>query len=456
MSGEIKLMDFKSSQNIPEFPFRIKTPYFVSDTLEVLRKNGFRAYIVGGAIRDALLNRKAVDWDITTDAEVHEIQSAFKDIRQFSLKHKTVTLVYSEMFLDVTTMKGDEGEKADIFSDLGHRDFTLNAMAYDEEKSIVLDPHGGAFDIKMKKLKAVSNPNDRFIEDPLRILRALRIAGELDFSIDKGTLDSIPCLASALSTVSVERIRDELVKIILCRNASNLLELMCETGIMKYILPELLEGYGMEQNSWHKHTVFDHTVKTVENVPPNHILRIAALLHDIGKPRVKEEINGEYHFYNHQNVSSAMAKEILERLRFGKDEIRKITALISFHMIDYKEGWSDAAVRRLIKRVGQDNIDELLVLRKADIIAHGIMDDKPDLLTHLEQRIAKLREANIAVNITDLAIDGKKVMEVLGLKSGPEVGKILKKMLELIIDNPELNSEEELIDFLKNIRHDPQ
>ncbi len=446
----------KPSENILGFPFRIKVPDFVSNILETLNENGFDAFIVGGAIRDALLERDAIDWDITTDAGVHEIKSVFKGIRHFSLKHETVTLMHSGKPYEVTTMKGESGKKADIFSDLSHRDFTLNAMAYDEEKSIVIDPHGGADDIKRKTVKAVDNPGERFREDPLRMVRAVRIAGELDFAIDTSTADKIASMASKLTQISVERIRDELIKIILCKKPSNLLELLRKTDLMKYILPELLEGYGMEQNSWHLYTVFRHTIETVENVPSRPILRLAALLHDIGKPRVREEVNGKYHFYNHESVSSSMSKEIMERLRFSREEIKKVTDLISLHMIDYSEAWSDAAVRRLIRRAGRNNIDELLTLRKADIIAHGFTDNKLDLFTHLEQRIERMKNDNISTDFTHLAIDGKKVMDVLGLKPGPEVGKILERLLELVIDSPEYNCAEKLVDILNNFRQNPE
>lgn len=445
-------MTYYTQKRISEFPFHIKIPAFVYIILDEFKKNGFNAFIVGGAIRDALLGREAIDWDINTDAEVHEIQSVFQDIRQFSLKHETVTLVHSGRIFEVTTMRGDNGKKGDIYSDLSHRDFTLNAMAYDEKKCVVLDPYSGADDIKRKIIRAVNNPDDRFREDPLRMLRAIRIAGELDFSIHGDTIDSITSLAQIIDTVSVERINRELTKIIGCKRPSELLELLRKTGLMEYLLPELLEGYNMEQNSWHMYTVFKHTLETVENVPSNSILRLTALLHDIGKPRVREKIDGEYHFYNHERVSSLMAREIMERLRFSREEVKKVTTLISLHMIDYDEAWTDAAVRRLIRRAGWDNIDELLILRKADIIAHGTDDKKIGLIDHLIQRIAEMKNANASIDITDLAIDGKKVMDILGLDPGPEVGEALDKLLELIIDNPDLNSEEKLTDILNNFR----
>ena len=447
-------MNTDIQNNIVEYSLQINIPDFVRFILDRLNKNGFKAYIVGGAIRDALLERKVLDWDITTEAKACEIQSVFKGIKQFALKHQTVTLIDSGMQFEVTTMKRDDGETPYIFGDLRHRDFTLNAMAYDSKKSIVIDPHGGIVDIERKTIKTVNNPDDRFKEDPLRMLRAIRIAGELDFKIDKGTIDSIFSLSSILNSVSVERIRDELIRIILCNNPSNLLEILQKTGLMEVILPELLEGYEMKQNSWHSFTVFKHATETVNNISSNSILRLAALFHDIGKPRVKKEINGEFHFHNHESISSSIANDIMERLKFSREEIKKVTALISLHMIYYTKAWTDAAVRRLIRRAGRDNIDDLIMLRKADIIAHGKIEKKLDLICHLEQRILKMKNEDIAIDLNDLAIDGKKVMKIMEICPGPEVGKILRKLLDLIIDDPELNSEDSLIEILKGFRKD--
>ena len=441
-------MNPDTQKNIQKFPLRIKIPDFVSFILKRLNERGFDAYIVGGAVRDALLGREALDWDITTGAGAHEIKSVFKGTRLFSLKHETVTLVDSGIPFEVTAMKGDDGEKANILSDLSHRDFTLNAMAYDVEKSGVIDPFDGAVDIKRKTVKAVNNPVDRFREDPLRMLRAVRIAGELNFSIDKNTFDAIFPLSSLLSLVSVERIRDELTRIILCDNPSSLMETLRKTGLMGCILPELLEGYGMSQNSRHSLSVFEHLVETVNNVPPHNILRFAALLHDIGKPRVRKAADGEIHFYNHESISSSMAGDILGRLRFSREEIKKVASLISLHMIDYSREWTDAAVRRLIRRAGRENIGDLLLLRKADIIAHGRTDYKLELLLHLEKRISKIKNENTAIDVNDLAIDGKKVMDIMGLGPGPGVGKVLRKLLEITIENPELNTEDGLTAIL--------
>ncbi len=442
-------MNQNAVKNTAEFSLDIKVPDYVRFVLSRLNKSGFMAFVAGGAVRDAVLLREAVDWDITTNASVSEIKSVFKDTRHFSLKHETVTLVNSGVPYEITTMKGNDGENSDILIDLSHRDFTLNAMAYDADRSVIIDPFNGACDIRQKTVRAVIDPAERFKEDPLRMLRAVRIAGELDFVIHEDTIGAIPALSSLLSDVSVERIRDEFIKIINCEKPSFLLEILFNAGLMDYIVPEIRDGYGMEQNSYHMFSVYDHTLKTVENVPSDYILRIAALFHDIGKPRVREMIDGEYHFYGHEKVSSDMAGEILARLRFSREDIKKITDLILHHMIDYTEKWSDAAVRRLIRRSGWENIDNLLVLKKADIIAHGIADNRLELLDHLESRIEIMRSENASVDISDLAIDGKRIMEITGISPGPEVGKTLKKLLEMVLDDPGLNTEDRLTEIVK-------
>lgn len=438
-------------ENSAEFPLSIKIPDFVGFILERLGKRGFSAFVVGGAIRDQLIGRTAIDWDIATDAGPTEIKSVFRDITHFSLKHETVTLVDSGIGYEVTSMRGNRGEKADILSDLAHRDFTINAMAYDALKSIVLDPFYGASDIKAKRISAVIDPADRFKEDPLRMLRAFRIAGELGFEVDKNTLDVIPLLSPLITQVSNERIRDELIKILMCAKPSGLLEMLREFGLLEYIIPELLEGYGMEQNLCHRFSVFEHIIGTVDNAPPDKILRLAALLHDIGKPRVREEVDGKIHFYNHEAAGAKMAEEIMERLRFSREEIRRVTGLVLNHMVNYNLSWTDAALRRLIRRAGRENISDLIALRRADIIAHGKDDDKLALISHLKERIDKMKH-NTLTNMADLALDGKRVMAILGLGQCPEVGEALEMLLDLVIENPEMNTEEILTEKLKELR----
>lgn len=440
-----------SPENSAEFPFNIKIPDFVAFILQRLENSGFRSFIVGGAIRDQLIGRTAIDWDIATEAVTEEIKSVFRDITHFSLKHETVTLVDSGIEYEVTSMRAHSGEKRDIFNDLGHRDFTINAMAYDVNRAIVIDPFFGATDIKVKKVRGVINPAERFKEDPLRMLRAIRIAGELGFEIDKTTLSPIPKLAPSLTQVSMERIRDELMRILMCAKPSGLLAMLQKSGLLEYIIPELLEGCGMTQNLCHKFTVFEHILNTLDNSPPDKILRLSALLHDIGKPRVREEVEGEIHFYNHEAVSAKIAEEVMERLRFSREEIRKVTGLVLLHMINYSMAWTDAAIRRLIRRAGRENMADLITLRRADIIAHGINDAKLDLINHLEKRVSEIKNS-VLTDTADLALSGKKVMDILGIGPGPGVGKALNMLLDLIVDNPDMNKEEILTQKLMEYR----
>jgi putative nucleotidyltransferase with HDIG domain len=440
-----------TSENRSEFPLSIKIPDFVGFILERLGKRGFSAYIVGGAIRDELIGRRAIDWDIATDALPFEIKSVFRDINHFALKHETVTLVDSATEYEVTSMRGNRGEKADILSDLARRDFTLNAMAYDALKSTVLDPFYGASDIKEKRIRAVIDPAERFKEDPLRMLRAVRLAGELDFEIDKHTLDAIPPLSPLIKQVSNERIRDELVRLLMCTKPSGLLEMLRRSGLLECIIPELIEGYSMGQNLCHSFTVFEHILYTVDNAPSDKMLRVAALFHDIGKPRVMDKMEGKIRFYNHEAVSAKMAEEIMERLRFSRDEIRRVAGLVQNHMINYSLSWTDAAIRRLIRRAGRENIMGLIALRRADIIAHGKDDDKLSLVNHLEERINMMKD-NTATSMTDLAMDGRKVMAILGIDQCQRVGEALEMLLDIIIEDPEMNTEERLAEKLIEIR----
>ncbi len=426
----------------------IELPPFVGSILERLRCRHFSSYIVGGALRDIILGRRVLDWDISTSAKVDEIKSIFSDIRHYSLKHETVTLVESGKLFEITTMKGKGNSGLNIKEDLNHRDFTINAMAYDDINCIILDPHDGRRDIEGRVVRGVLNPEHRFREDPLRMLRAVRIAAELNFKIEQETLDCISFNHRLLGSISVERIRDELLKILMVEKPSRPLNILRKTGILKEIMPELLEGYRKKQNKWHRHTIYRHAVETVDRVPPKPVLRLAALLHDVAKPRVRDKINGEFHFYNHEKAGAVIGKEIMERLRFSNDDMKKALNLISLHMIDYNRDWSDGAVRRLIKRAGHD-IHDLISLRRADINAHGVDHMEPALLDELEDRIERIGGENSTLGISDLAIGGREVMNILKLKPGPCVGDALNRLYEAVIDNPDLNTKDSLMELLR-------
>ncbi|MCP4680814.1 MAG: HD domain-containing protein [Desulfobacterales bacterium] len=424
-------------------------PKTVIHVLEKLKKAGFQAYIVGGAVRDACLKRPITDWDVATSASPEKIKSVFQDTRYFALKHDTVTLVYSGCQIEVTTFRRDINT---LQEDLGHRDFTINSMAYDPDNDRILDPFKGKADIAGKLIRAVGDADARFSEDPLRLLRAVRLANELGFHIDEETRNALANKASMLSSVAHERIREELMLILVTPRPSTGFNILLGTGLLKVIFPELLEGYLKRQNAYHRYTIFKHIMETVDSVKPIPMLRLVALFHDIAKPRVRKKVGKVWRFFGHEEASAILAKEIMARFRFSREIIRNVTNLIKHHMINYNSNWSDGAVRRLIQRVGSDQVMNLLIFRRADIQAHDMNEKDMDLLHELEKRIIGQLNSQISIEIKDLALDGHKVMKVLGLSAGPKVGEILRDLLEKVVDHPELNNEEGLMALLEKKR----
>ncbi len=442
---------------------KLHVPEFVFLIIDRLKETGHQAYVVGGAVRDACLKRPILDWDVATSATPKDIKAIFHDTSHFTLKHGTVTLVDSGRHFQVTTFKG---EKNSLFKDLAHRDFTFNAMSFDLSKNKIIDPYDGEQDIARKLVRSVGSPKTRFREDPLRLLRAVRFATELGFRIQSETFKALIEMAPLLQAVSHERIKEELIKILLSPKPSIGFNLMVRAGLLRQFLPELLEGYRKRQNVYHRFTIYKHIMEAIDRVKPTQALRLTALLHDIAKPRVRQKIGNKWIFHGHEEASSSLAKEIMYRLKFSKDIICKVTNLIRHHMIGYDSRWSDGAVRRLIRRVGTEDIMDLIIFRRADILTHGFVssctskrqkyrsgsDDSGELnlLDELEQRVNDHIDGSMPTITQDLAIDGNKVMEILGLSSGPEVGRILSYLMEKIIDHPELNNEKQLIAILKN------
>jgi poly(A) polymerase/tRNA nucleotidyltransferase (CCA-adding enzyme) len=424
-------------------------PDVISAIIDRLHNSGYQAYVVGGAIRDMYLDRTPLDWDVATSAPQEQIKLIFRDMRHFNLKHETVTLVGAEGHVEVTTFRGTENSPKTLEGDLGRRDFTIDAMAYDVDKKEILDPMQGRRDISIKRVRAVGDPEERFREDPLRLLRAIRLATELKFRIETKTLETISRMTEQLVSVSPERIRDELMKILMSQKPSIGFNMMLRTGLLNQFLPELTEGYLKRQNIRHRYTIYKHILETIDKVDPDPVLRLCALLHDIAKPRVRTKVNGQFRFIGHAKESARLAEEILERLRFSNDTIGCVTNLISNHLILYDTGWSDGAVRRLIRRIGPDNIDALLSFRKADLLAHGRENDQLSLLSSLKRRVVKIMEKPLVMKPRDLAIDGRQVMDVLDLEPGPEVGRVLHELMEKVMDHPELNTEERLFSLLR-------
>jgi tRNA nucleotidyltransferase (CCA-adding enzyme) len=437
---------------LSKYTVSMDIPAFVTTVIKRLHNKGFKAYVVGGAIRDMFLGRPATDWDVATTASAEEIKVLFHDIRRFSLKHETVTLVYAGRHYEITTIRGSGDPAHAVEEDLGHRDFTINAMAYDIDINLILDPNGGMEDIVEKTIRAVGDPAERFREDPVRLLRAVRIAVELGFGIENRTLETIRRMSDQLASVAHERIRDELMKILMIQRPSNAFKILRRSGLLVQVIPELLEGFMKRQDSHHHYTIYRHIMETIDRVEPDPVMRLTALLHDIAKPRVREKIKGKFCFFRHDEESALLAGDIMERLRFSNEMIKEVTNLIAFHMINYDRKWGDGAVRRLIRRVGPENMDHLISFRKADLSAHGHVDGNMLLLSELEKRAKRISKGLMVNRIGDLAIGGDRVMDILGFSSGPDVGKVLKILLERVTDHPDLNTEQGLTDLLKDIK----
>ncbi len=403
--------------------------------------------MVGGAVRDALLGRPASDWDVATSASTALIRKLFGEYRPFTLKHATVSLVHGGRLFEVTPFRG---AGRSLRQDLAARDFTLNALAWTPRGNRVLDPWGGRADIAGGLIRATVSPADRLREDPLRLLRAIRLAAELRFRIEPGTLAAISKSASLIHGVAPERVRDELLRLLAAPKPSLGFKPMLKTGLLSLVLPEIAEGLRKRQGYPHRYTIYRHVMETVDRVPPESRLRLSALLHDVAKPRVRTRANGRWRFYGHAEAGARMAEEILDRLRFSRSLTREVVHLVRHHMILYDPRWTDSAVRRLIRRTGRDHLPGLLALRRADLAAQGPESGRAiGMLHELEERIQAQIKANAATRLSELAIGGREVMQTLGIPPGPRVGRILNELLAEILKRPELNRRELLLTLLR-------
>lgn len=456
---------------------KIKIPVILQKMNNIFEKNGFKAYLVGGAVRDMFMNKEASDWDVATDATPEQVISAFKKVIPTGIAHGTVTVHFMGEEIEVTTFRIEQGYSdgrhpdkvsyaSDIEEDLSRRDFTMNAIAVSLKDGSIVDPFNGKADIKNKVIRSVGNPLERFNEDGLRPIRAIRFASQLGFEIETNTLQAIfnEKVLQKTSTISIERFRDELVKLLKSPKPSVGLKLLESTNIMKLFLPELLEGRNCIQNDvrgYHVFDVLDHNFYSCDGAPVHKVnVRLAALLHDIGKPaskvvRVTDE--GEiYNFFNHEKYSETIARKLLTKLRFSNSEINNVCHLIENHMFHYEESWSDAAIRRFVVRVKPENIEDLIDLRLADMYGKYNMpiqikeSNACDLLIQLQDRIKKIQEENSAFTLKSLAVSGKDLMEI-GIPSGRLIGKILDSLLETVLDDPKQNSKDVLLNIAKNL-----
>ena len=441
------------------------------EVIEALKEKGFLAYLVGGCVRDLLLKIKPKDWDVTTSAKPEEIQKIFKKTI-YDNKYGTVKVIFDKKVIEVTPFRKEIGYSdkrhpdkvkfgVSLKEDLSRRDFTINALALDLKiskkgqvlEAKVIDYFNGISDLKEKIIRAVGNPKERFFEDALRLIRAIRFSCQLDFEIEKKTFEAIKENAYLIEKIAKERIRDELEKIILTKVPKKGFLLLKESGLLKYIIPELEKGLGVTQRGHHKWDVFFHLLNTLQAAADRNYsleVRLAALLHDIAKPVCRKEEKDEVVFYGHQVVGAKMAREILKRLRFKNEIIDKVCLLIKHHMFVYEIGKvTESGVRRLLRRVGKENIGDLLNLRIADRIGSGCPKAIPYRLRHLMYMLEKVSSDPISVKM--LKVDGHDVMEILKIKPSKKVGLILNALLCLVLDDPSLNKKEILKEKIKEL-----
>ncbi len=375
------------------------------------------------------------------------------------IEHGTVTVLWKGQGYEVTTLRGEgaysDGRRpdevffvSDIEEDLGRRDFTVNAMAYDPLESRLVNPHGGMRDMGHGLVRAVGDPVERFREDGLRVLRAARFVATLDFALDLATEEAIPRTLDVFAKVSHERVRDEWLKSMKAKKPSRAFEVMRTSGILGVTFRELTLQHGCEQNRWHAFDVWSHTMHVLDSSEGDAIERLAALLHDVGKPKTRElsDKTGDYTFYNHEVVGAKMADRWLRDYRFGNDERERVVHLVRHHLVCYDPTWSDAAVRRFIRRVGRDAVEPLLELARADALGKGRpVDEELGRLEQLRERIARIFETGDALSTRDLAISGREVMERLDVSPGPIVGRVLRRLLEHVTEDPSLNQRERLL-----------
>lgn len=450
-------------------------PDEIVEIIKIINDAGFEAYVVGGCVRDSLMNKDPEDWDLATNATPEEIQKLFKEAGFdcfYENNFGTVGVLlpekerlYSEV-AEITTYR-TEGAYRDkrrpdnvkwaktIEEDLSRRDFTVNAIAVKIEngKSIFIDPFNGKKDLENKIIRAVGDPEQRFEEDALRIFRAVRFAGTLNFKIEEETLKAIKDNGAWILDISSERIRDELVKMIMNKNAYEGINLLHSTGLLKYILPEIADGYGVSQNKHHIYDCYEHNLLALKYAAKknfNFYVRMAALLHDVAKPVCKRGEGPDATFYNHEIVGAKMTKNILERLKFPKKDIEKITLLVRYHLFYYNVGEvSESSIRRLVRQVGIENMDDLLNLRMCDRIGSGVPKAEPYKLRHLKYIIEKTSKDPISVK--KLKVKGADVLDILKISPGPKVGWILNILLSQILQDPKKNNTDYLINEIKEL-----
>lgn len=461
----------------------IPIPDILQKMNDIFAQNGFEAYLVGGAVRDVILGKKASDWDITTNARPEQTMRMFPRVIPTGIAHGTVTIHFMGAEIETTTFRSEAGYSdgrhpdevsfgVSLEDDLSRRDFTMNAIAVSLADGTITDPFGGRADIRARLIRTVGSPRDRFLEDGLRPIRAIRFSSQLDFEIEPETYAAIKQtkVLEKVQTISMERFRDEFEKILSSEEPSLALHRMEETGILKIFIPELAECRGCSQTDargFHEFDVLDHNLYACDGAPRDKpIVRLAALFHDVGKkdtrtiekrecPPGSGNFLGLVHFYRHESRSAKIAETVLVRLRFPNAVIADVCHLIENHMFHFEENWSDAAVRRLIVKVGPEHIDDLFDLRLADM--YGKYRRKPDpsgegvrQLLVLRDRVHEIESKETALSLKDLAVNGRDLIR-LGIAPGKRLGAILNELFQCVLDDPSMNERERLLSVAKKL-----
>lgn len=456
-------------------------------SIEILRKieeNGFEVYLVGGCVRDLLMAKEPKDFDITTNALPDDILKIFDDAR-YENNFGTVLLPIRDenekaiSVIEITTYRSESGYQdhrrpdevifeKELDKDLSRRDFTVNAMALclpgknqekynskkieiNKQEFYLVDFFGGLKDIKLKIIRAVGEPLDRFKEDALRMMRAVRFSCQLDFELEPKTERAIIKMAGSIKFIAKERIKDELVKILSSNKSMEGIERLKNLKLLQYIIPEILLGEKMEQNHHHVYTVLKHSLLSLKHCPSSKWqVRLAAFLHDVGKPASMKVIDGGRTFYNHEYIGAKITRKIMDRLKFSREDTETVVNLVKNHMFYYNVGEVTAAsVRRLIAKTGRENLSDLIDLRVADRLGSGTPKAMPYKLRHLQYMMEKVQ--NDPVSVKMLQVNGDIMISELKMEPGPKMGAILDVLLAEVLENPELNEKEILIKRVKEL-----
>lgn len=440
---------------------KINIPDYAKYIIDKISEQGYEAYVVGGCVRDSLVGKTPNDWDITTSALPQQVKKIFNKTIDTGLKHGTVTILVNKEPIEVTTYRID-GEYEDnrrpntveftrsLIEDLKRRDFTINAMAYNDKDGLI-DAFNGLEDLQKGVIRCVGKPCERFKEDALRMLRAIRFSAQLGYNIDDETNNAIKECSSLIQNVSMERIQIELSKTLVSEDPAKFMKIY-ECELMEYILPEFITCIGNSQNHpYHSYDIHEHLIKSVEAIKPDRALRWTMLLHDIGKPETKTtDKEGIDHFYGHVELSAKMASNILKRLKFDNKTINKVVRLIKVH--DRRINNSPKSIRKAIKKIGDDIFLDYLLVQRADIMAQNInkMDKRLQMLDSIRNQYDEIKALSQCVSIKELKVNGKDLIEN-GIKEGKQIGYVLNELLDAVIIDPNKNQKETLLEIARDI-----